>query len=450
MTARIGLHRPCAPARSQEPQNFGRLHDDGIEDSRLSPRDKVILLALTRVGYQSFPIARISHADLAGLVKITPRHLSRCIVKLERLGYVSQERDRSERGAPRFFRMLFEFVGPYKLDSESADTPRAESASNRTFRSGCNRTFSSGFNRTPMSGPTVKKNKKTRTTTPSLSSADSQDGAMVERVRDMFVPSDLLDGCVSVFRDITPGMLRTEVVEYGEDWVRRAVEISREWRPRRGDRNSKPPWSYCLGILANFKKAGGPPSVPERVKPAPRVEADAPKDELPRPRMAAAELAEFLRVAAADAPVGSAPWAARLAICQAVARGEVDVSQVPPALLLPLRAQKKPAPGSVGKLAPGPAGAAISRLPSIQDTRESAEHQQCARVDSNHQPSDSKSAIPSFALDSHRCIKESPHDSTESASPSPPLESDTRIISPRIHSDLRCLPGSDPTPRETT
>jgi hypothetical protein len=131
------------------------------------------------------------------------------------------------------------------------------------------------------------------------------------------------------------------MAEFGAEWVGRALDEVERHNRKPGNLPVKR-WGFVLGVLANFRREGGP--APERPKPAVPAPPWRPTEPpVPSPPLSADQLGEL--VALARSPERVIARTGRAALRQAVGSGAIGpelVGLIPAEVMAPPAAAGSP------------------------------------------------------------------------------------------------------------
>jgi len=229
---------------------------------------------------------------------------------------------------------------------------------------------------------------KTTSTSPESSSSLLTKGENINGKSE--VVDCLVASASRMFADVTDGKIAAAIGMHGLEWVRRAVGIAEQRRP------APKGWGFVIATLENFEREGGPgPNAPV---PAVRPVATPAPTPAPAPVIAEDFLDDLFALCRLTGTTGEH---ARRTLRRGLDRDEITVDRVPSDIL---------AAGMGNRLRdvspnipPQPAGASSCHAPpSVRDIPNAAKNngtpsgtgsrRQCARQDSNLQPSDSKTS----------------------------------------------------------
>ncbi len=146
--------------------------------------------------------------------------------------------------------------------------------------------------------------------------------------------------------DATPERVGVTIATYGAEWVGQALDQAEK-------RNHKPgnlpvrSWRYVLGILANWRREGGPPAPTTESPPAPPSRRPSPEPAAPPSRLTAEEVADLL--ARCASPERMTAQLGRVSLRIALREGTIGpelLATIPGELLPPPAGLEVPAAGS--------------------------------------------------------------------------------------------------------
>ena len=389
---RLRAYRADRPSLADEPKYFTRVPDDALEDPRLTDTTLRVFACLLKGNHTGEKVLYLSRAELARRARKSVRCIHDELVLLERCGYLRRDRDREKGGAPHCIVLCYELRPALKLEPGPPVAKGSRGASNRHHGADCNRHPRSGCNRHHGAGPSLFEQREPEETTTAVVENEPSSFLEVSTVQEA-EPAAMLPSPPEPPDDPPDERespdFETVVESAKERWPNdaniaiRAAELARRGLPETAlaieyaTLKKAKSFGYVASTVSRWWNDGY-----DLVDIQAEVWGAKPKGAvLPRPA--------FYQRPAEPPPEKSE--AARLQLEQQGWRS-----------FLPAEPEKKSGCGSVGKLPPQPAGVhRQASHPSIsehtvkvcprQESRESGPDGQRARLDSNQQPSDSKS-----------------------------------------------------------